>query len=164
MSKARTRNLLDLPCCKSFGKVVMILQHIVLSLSLSELIISAMLEQIKGQYSAIISMSKNRPDDLRLYLDPRVGRNTTITSLLVQVKNFRNDRLNQGRNSAMIVKNKSTSHKLAVLPCAERFDKISVHIIRRPLSAFVIDIKLTILGMTGPIDGRNSTYDVHEQG
>ena len=61
----------------------------------------------------------------------------------------------------MIVKNKSMSHQLAVLPCAKRFDKISVHIIRRPMSAFVIDIKLTILEMTGPIDGRNSTYDVH---
>ena len=64
----------------------------------------------------------------------------------------------------MTVKNNSTSHKLAVLPCAERFDKISVHAIRRPSSASVIDIKLAISGMTVPIDGRNSTYDVHEQG
>ena len=75
MSKARTRNLLDLPCCESFDKVVMILQHIVLLLSLSELMISAMLERIKGRYSAIIFISKNRPDELRLYLDPRVRRN-----------------------------------------------------------------------------------------
>jgi hypothetical protein len=64
----------------------------------------------------------------------------------------------------MIVKNNGTSHKLAVLPSAERFERISAHAARRLESAFVIDIKLTILGMTGPIDGRNSTYDVHEQG
>ena len=64
----------------------------------------------------------------------------------------------------MIVKNKSTSHKIAVLPCAERFERISAHTARRLEFEFMIDIKLTISGMTVPIDGRNSTYDVHEQG
>ena len=70
---------------------------------------------------------------------------------LVQVKNFRNDRLNQRLNLATIVKNKSTSHKLAILPCAERFKRISAHAEQRPKSE--ADIDSTILGMTVPIDG-----------
>ena len=163
-AKARTRNLTTLPCCESSNKVYVHSLQMDQLLSLSELMISAMTEQIKGRYSSIIFISKTRPDELKSYLGPRVERNHHHHDATCTSQEFQEWQVeSEVEIQLWLVKNKSTSHKLAVLPCAERFEWISVHAAQR--QEFEIDINLTILGMTVPIDGRNSTYDdVHEQG